>query len=373
MDQLLPAAHAGDATGGAALHLASALEEAGYEAGLYALTVDSGMRDRVRPFADFAPPSADDTTLLHFALPSRLSRVLTECAGRRIVVYHNLTPPELLLPHSPEVARLAAIGRSELEELASSGTVDLAIGVSEFNTADLRRVGFRTTATLPLPMDMSGYDQSPDLLRAAELARGPAPFITVGRIAPNKRLEDFLRTAAYYLRYIEPNAHFLVVGGSRGMEGYLDALLALGERLGLDDRVRFLGRVEHRELIAVYRAAAAYLCTSVHEGFCAPLLEAMHFGVPILARNAAAVPETLGGAGITFDGAQSDVASSGDPASIAETLHALATDDQLRAHLQARGRQRVARFAPQQVASEWLEGLGLGRLGAGSGLGASAE
>jgi len=100
------------------------------------------------------------------------------------------------------------------------------------------------------------------------------------------------------------------------------------------------------DLVGWYRSADVYMCTSEHEGFCAPLLEAMHFGVPILARHAAAIPETLGDAGLMFvdDG----------PAPLAEMMHVLATDTPTRERLVANGRQRVAMFAPETVMRRWL-------------------
>ena len=349
IDQLLPAAHVGDATGDASLHLADALERAGHQAGLYSLTVDPPLRGRVLPFDAFPAPRPGDVTVLHYALPSSLNHALTTLASSKAIVYHNLTPPEMLLPHCPEVARLTAMGRDQLMALAASRSVDLAIGVSEYNTADLMATGFEATATLPLPMDLARYDQPPDPVLAAHLSTAPRIFLTVGRLAPNKRLEAFLRAAAYYLRYIDASAWFVMVGGHRGLEGYYDALAALHDRLGLDERVRFAGRVSHSELLAWYAAASVYVCTSEHEGFCAPLLEAMHFELPILARHAAAVPETLGGAGLTF--------TNDDPATLAETLHLLATDGELRERLVARGKARLPAYAPEQVTARWVATL----------------
>ena len=72
----------------------------------------------------------------------------------------------------------------------------------------------------------------------------------------------------------------------------------------------------------------------------------MHFGVPILARHAAAIPETLGEAGLTF--------TDDDPATLAEMMHVLATDAATRERLIANGHERVARFAPDAVMRLWL-------------------
>lgn len=349
IDQLLPAAHAGDATGDAAASLAAALRARDHTADLYALSIDAEIRDRVHPFTAYPAPGPGDLTLLHYALPSPLSEALIGYAGHRAIVYHNLTPPELLLPFCPDIARLTSAGRDQLQWLAATGKVDLAIGVSGYNTADLEATGFARTATLPLSIDLGRYEVEPDRVLTERLQEAPPIFLTVGRVAPNKRIEDILRFAAYYLRHIEPNAWFLIVGGTRGLEPYYDALVELHAELGLDHRVRFLGRVSHEDLVALYRAASVYLCTSLHEGFCAPLLEAMHFGVPILARAAAAVPETLGGAGVLFE--------EPDPAAVAEMLHLMATDEPLRARLRDLGRARVADFSPERVTAAWVEAL----------------
>lgn len=347
--QLLPAAHQYDATGDSAEHLARVLRAEGYDAGLYALTVDGDVADRVRPFEEFPDPGDGDLTILHFAVPSRLSGTIQQLAGRRALVYHNLTPPDLLAEHAPEIARLTAIGRRELGEIAASGAIDLAIGVSSYNTRDLDATGFESTATLPLPVDLSRYAAAPDALVARGLRNSGTLFLTVGRVAPNKRLEDFLRIAAYYLRYIDPDARFVVVGSDRGLEAYGSALSSLHAALGLDDRVRFVGRVSHAEMVAYYRAATVYVCTSVHEGFCVPLLEAMYFDIPVLARGAAAVPETLGDAGVKYTIA--------DPAPTAEMLHLLATDRDLRDHLIAAGRRNLADYSPDTVCPRWVETL----------------
>jgi len=347
--QLLPAAHTGDATGDSALYLAAALRDVGYEAAVHALTIDEGLRGVVQPMEAFAAPGPDDLTLLHFAIPSPLSGLLQDADGTRAIVYHNLTPPELLLPFCPDVAKLTARGAAELRELAASGRVDAAIGVSDFNCAGLRAAGFEDPRTLPLALDLSQYDVESDPIVAAQEATAPTTFLTVGRVAPNKRLESFVRAAAYYVDHIDPHSQFVIVGGNRGLERYSDAVAELAASLGLDGRLRWAGRVPLADLVGWYRSADVYMCTSEHEGFCAPLLEAMHFGVPILARHAAAVPETLGEAGLTF--------VDDDPATLAEMMHLLATDAPTRERLIASGRQRVALFAPDTVMRRWLDAV----------------
>ena len=101
----------------------------------------------------------------------------------------------------------------------------------------------------------------------------------------------------------------------------------------LNERFIFTGPVPDEELAVYYRQAAVYISLSEHEGFCAPLLEAMAMDVPILAYAAAAVPETLGGAGVQF--APKDLEHA------AELLGTLAFDDQVRAQVIAGQRRRL--------------------------------
>jgi glycosyltransferase involved in cell wall biosynthesis len=80
-----------------------------------------------------------------------------------------------------------------------------------------------------------------------------------------------------------------------------------------------------------------FLCLSEHEGFCIPLLEAFHFGVPVVARDAGAISEVVGDAGVLLSG-------SDDVATVVELLRIVAADAELRSELPARGRRRLEAY-----------------------------
>jgi len=122
---------------------------------------------------------------------------------------------------------------------------------------------------------------------------------------------------------------------------YSTALEALVANLGLGDAVRFPGRALGGTLKAYYQAADLYLCASHHEGLCVPLVESMHFGLPILARKAAAVPETLGDAGVLFTRL--------GYVEVAEMAHLLLTDEALRSQVVAKQRERLQDLTPSRV------------------------
>jgi glycosyltransferase involved in cell wall biosynthesis len=172
-------------------------------------------------------------------------------------------------------------------------------------------------------------------------------FLFVGRIIPNKRFEDLIKVFHVYQKYIDPNCRLLLVGESKGFERYFDALVRTMDELELKDVV-FTGHVDTDDLAAYYQLADLFLCLSEHEGFCVPLIEAFRFGVPVMAFEAGAVPETLGGAGILIREKRLD--------EIAEMAHLLVHDSSLREKVVA-GQDRVLEAMDQRDDEGLLTGF----------------
>jgi len=340
VNQWVPAAHRGDAIGDSARHVRDLLRQLGHESELYALTIDDALTDEVRTFDD---PSSrrGEITILHYALPSPMTAALKSLRGRRVLQYHNLTPPAFFAPYDPALFRLALIGRQELSTLA--GHVDLALGVSEYNRRELEAAGFESTAVLPLAIDLQRVRHAaPRPSLDSALDDELVNFLFVGRIAPNKMIEDHIRLAEHYKRYVDAYYRFIFVGRYDAVPRYYSMIRALmAEYRLLNDRFIFTGPLPDEDLAAYYRNAAVYVSLSEHEGFCAPLVEAMAADVPVLAYSAAAVPETLGGAGVQF--APKDLEHA------AELLGALAFDDDLRAKVIAGQRRRLADFGDDRI------------------------
>ena len=135
---------------------------------------------------------------------------------------------------------------------------------------------------------------------------GRTNVLFVGRIIPNKRIDDLIRSFAVFQKWVRPRSRLLLVGDHRGFERYLDRLQELVRELRLDEVV-FTGQVDDDELYAYYRLADVFLCLSEHEGFGVPLQEAMHFGLPVIAYDAGAVRETLRGGGLLLQDKRPEV------------------------------------------------------------------
>ncbi len=172
---------------------------------------------------------------------------------------------------------------------------------------------------------------------------GLTNFLFVGRIAPNKKIEDHIRLAEVYKRYVDTNYRFIFVGRTDAVPTYYATIRAMMVQYQMPaDRFWFTGPVPDEDLAAFYRAASAYISLSEHEGFCVPLVEAMAADVPVLAYAAGAVPETLGGAGVLFSPKDLEYA--------AEMLGAIAFDVPLRRGLIAGQRARREAFGDAQLA-----------------------
>jgi glycosyltransferase involved in cell wall biosynthesis len=343
INQWVPAAHKGDAIGDSARRVRGLLRQLGHESELYALTVDDDLAQEVRPFAD---PSSrrGDITIFHYALPSPMTSAFASLAGGRVLQYHNVTPARFFAPYDASLFRLASLGRAELSTLA--GRTDLALGDSAYNRQELDSLGFARTGVFPIAVDTSRVTQAADRPALDEiLDDGLVNFLFVGRIAPNKRIEDHIRLAEVYKRYVDAYYRFIFVGRFDVVPAYYATIRALmAEYRLLDDRFVFTGPVSDEELAVYYRHAAVYISLSEHEGFCVPLVEAMAADVPVLAFAAAAVPDTLAGAGVQFAPKDLELA--------AELLGALTFDDDLRASVIGGQRRRLADFGDERIRRE---------------------
>jgi glycosyltransferase involved in cell wall biosynthesis len=340
VNQWVPAAHAGDAVGDHVRALAGLLRAWGHDSAIYAIDIDDELADEVRPWDDVRS-RAGDATILHFATASPMTEAFGRVPGVRLLHYHNITPPAFFAAFDTTLAALTSHARRELRTL--SDRIDVAFAPSEYSRQELEALGFRRTAILPLALDL-------DRLRLAArvpalerlLADGLANILFVGRLAPNKKIEDHLRLAEQYRRYIDLDARFIFVGRADAVPPYFAAIWRLlGRHRLAADRVWFTGAVPPAELAAYYRHAHAYVSLSEHEGFGVPLVEAMAMDVPIVAYAAAAVPETLGGAGLAFAPKDLEFA--------AELLGEVVYDQPLRDGVVAGQRQRVRHFDGPQV------------------------
>ncbi|MBI5902955.1 MAG: glycosyltransferase family 4 protein [Deltaproteobacteria bacterium] len=296
--QLLSNLDYGDAISNQAIELRGILRSRGYGSNIYARYIHPRMNSECYFYREHSKRSSgENVVIFHHSIASEVSDYILGLPDKKIMVYHNITPGRFFLPFDRDLAYLLKKGREELKNLA--GVPFLALGDSGFNAEELRALGYRNVDTLPIIIDRGLLSSKPDQGVMGRYNDGKTNVLFVGRVVPNKRFEDIIKAFYFYQRHINRSSRLLLVGSYKNLENYHAALAGLVKRLGLEDVV-FAGHVTQSELNAYYRSSHLFLCMSEHEGFCVPLVEAMHFNLPVLAFASSAVPETLGNGGILF-------------------------------------------------------------------------
>jgi glycosyltransferase involved in cell wall biosynthesis len=350
VEQFLPAFHYGDAVGNSALALHKYLLGTGVESRLVAMTCDECLRDQAVLFSDYRL-DAGSIKIMHFAIPSPLTDFFLEVKGKKAMIYHNITPAHFFAGYSVALARLTSAGREHLQRLGDC--FDLSLGVSQYNAGELRGLGFRDVRVFPLLVNLDDYEQEPSRAYMELLKNERKNILFTGRITPNKKIEDLIKVVFFYKKYISPAVRLIVVGNTRTLPKYFLAVQDLAARFYLtSEDVLFTGHLPMDEFLAAYRLADVFLSMSEHEGFCLPLLESCFFQVPVVAYDAAAVAETLEGAGI--------LCRDKDPARVAGLVEQVLESEPLRKQLRARAAAKIENYRRQAdpgILLEWLRQL----------------
>jgi glycosyltransferase involved in cell wall biosynthesis len=204
----------------------------------------------------------------------------------------------------------------------------------------MENVGYKDVKVLPLIIPMERRRIPPDRSIVKKFRDGLTNILFVGRCAPNKRIEDLLTCFYYFQKYVEPDSRLIYVGSFAGTERYYYLLIAQARAMELQQRVNFMGCVPDAELNSYYSCADVFLSMSEHEGFCAPLLEAMSYNIPVMAYAAGAVPETMDGSGILFEEKQFEL--------IAEMIGEVVHNLPLRRSILNRQTERLLKYQKQE-------------------------
>ncbi len=351
IDQVIPTLASRDAIGGHTVQLRDLLRSRGYLSDIYFGNASPDRLDFGFPVSRLNDhPSNGRILLYQLSIGSGVADIFRDRSERKFVNYHNITPADLLEAWMPEVGEEVRWGRSQLRDLAA--VTEFAIADSEFNESELRSAGYRSTATLPLLIDLESFAGAPDPVLATKLARqkaaGGTDLLFVGKVSPHKGQDDLIKTLATYRELYDPDARLHIVGGSISEE-YSAAIERFAEELGLTEAIDMAGMVTHEELIAYYAAADVFCCLSNHEGFCVPLLESMYHRLPIVAYATTAVPETVQAAGL--------VLPDKSPSRVAAAIERVINDDRLRAVLAEAASERVATFALPRVQAGFISAI----------------
>ncbi|HTJ59779.1 MAG TPA: glycosyltransferase [Candidatus Saccharimonadales bacterium] len=347
--QFAPTLAYGDAVGNDCFELQRLYWSRGVGSDLFAAEAKPEVAQFARPSADLEQVPVEGTSLqVHISMGNDALWDVAKLPHRKTVVYHNITPAHFFEGLNEHARRYSEIGRQQLAEFARVS--ELGIADSRYNQKELVRAGFDRTAVVPIIVDWSAFDVAPDPAILRELSDERTDILAVGQILPQKAVHTVVAAFAKY-RESDPTARLWLVGSHAMSGSYLGQVREAIRARGLEDAVTLTGTVPMSALVAYYRGATAFVTLSEHEGFCVPLLEAMRAGLPVVASDAGAIPDTLGDAGILLSGT--------DPDTVAAALERIVRDAALRKDVIARGHRHLLAFTPEAVADDLDRALAL--------------
>ncbi|MEI6971338.1 MAG: glycosyltransferase [bacterium] len=348
IDQVLSGFAEGDAISTEAVILQGMLRKWGFESEIFveAGRVSPPMRPRARRLDEYVD-SAQNILIHHYSIASPAAELFCRVAGRKIMVYHNITPAEFFDGYDDGIARQLREARDSLKRVVDCSNAVWA--VSRFDAAELEAIGARDVKVFPLLFSIDQFNVTPDPNVFKKIAAPLRNILCVGRIAPNKCIEELILAFSWYNKCLDRYSRLLIVGSERTAPRYYLMLRMLVRELDVQN-VCFEHFASPAGLPAYYDIADVFVSTSRHEGYCLPLIEAMSREVPVIARNTGGIPEALDGAGIMYD----DLA----PEELAQLIHRLATDKEMNRTVLESQRRRIERALARKPEDELKTLLG---------------
>lgn len=329
--QLVPTISPRDAVGNHTLALREVIRGLGCESEIFSMFRHPDLMSDTH-YVDHLPPDAD-IVIYQFSIGSPVAERWAQHPALKIANYHNITPISLVGKWDGLLAAEVQLGRDQMARYAAH--CDHAICDSDFNKSELDELGYTSTETIPVLFDVTNAAPDSSALAKLERNRRGTQVLFVGRIAPNKAHHDLV-AAVRTLRELHGDDAHLHFVGTDGPPGYRKIVETIVTHAGMRDHVTFHGSVSQEELVAHYVSADVFCCLSDHEGFCVPVIEAMHHGLPVVAFDCTAVGETVGNGGLLL--------KDKNPLVVACALHRVSSDSGLAQRLRMAGRQRAKYF-----------------------------
>ncbi len=347
--QIVASLNFGDAVGNDVRAIARALKEADYVTGIFTLAIHPKIKDEGVYLINMLPElNENDIIIYHYATADELSDIIKKAPCKVVLRYHNVTPPAFFHGYDEDAEKITGDGLTQIADLKDA--IDYGMVVSEFNKRDLIAMGYKCPiSVVPILIPFSDYEQEPSEAVVNRYSDGITNIVFVGRVVPNKRIEDVICAFKKYKDTYDKKARLFLVGNFKETDLYYKHLEEYIKETGAED-VIFPGHIPFSEILAYYKIADVFLCMSEHEGFCVPLVEAMFFETPIVAYASTAIPDTLGGSGVLVEEKNMDV--------IAERIHEIVSDQSYKKNIIDGERKRLKDFSYEHIKEEILEEIG---------------
>ena len=345
--QVMEALDYGDAVSSITISVKELLGKSGYTSQVLTKFCNDKVQKYAVPY-ESVKINSDDIVIFHYWNYNTLGSWINKIKCKKVFWYHNITPECFYEPGSQGVVNYRK-AQKQIQEILPS--FNLLIGDSEYNVSELRDItGLDTTGfAIPPALDIDElkekkYDEK--LLK--ELKKDSVVnIIFVGRFAPNKAHNDIINIFRYYNKFINRKSKLHLIGNNVDFPDYVSMLGNMIEEMELVDSAFIHGKVSYEEMYSYYHGADLFLSMSDHEGFCCPLIEAMVFEIPVVAYEAAAVPETMGGAGT--------LVNTKDPYLVGELINIILSQPGLKEQITEKQKRICNKYTLDNVMSKLLE------------------
>jgi glycosyltransferase involved in cell wall biosynthesis len=203
-----------------------------------------------------------------------------------VLTIHDLNFLYEELPHSRQKKFLHSLQRK-------INRADVVIAISEFVKKDMLH-NLQATGK-QVKVIYNGCNINDALAPSVPAIVPSAPFIfTIGAINEKKNLHVLPGMLLH-------NDYFLVIAGTAHDENYKKKILDAAKNLDVDKRIIFTGAILESEKYWYLRNCLVFAFPSLAEGFGLPVIEAMHFGKPVILSKATSLPEIGGEYAYYFD------------------------------------------------------------------------
>lgn len=288
--QTVEALDYGDAVSNQVISLGNLLKDMGFFTSTYTRWHHQDVANFREDLSELNPTD-EDIVILHYAgYSDHMLPYVQDLRCTKICVYHNITPHTFFQPGT-DLYEFCLKGREQLREVVRD--FHYFWGDSSYNLEELIELGAKPEQCSLVPIIVG--KQPSDAMGRGYANREVGAWLFLGRIAANKGHIDLVKLFAKARLEDERSANRLyIVGNHNPADPYYQELQRLVKKLGLSDYVVLTGKLSDAEVEAYLARASVYVSMSEHEGFGVPLIEAAHYGLPVVALRTSAVGETLG-------------------------------------------------------------------------------
>jgi len=332
----------GEAVSNEALMIQKLLIKAGHISNIYALNIDDQVNGQVNKIvAHRNHLNRADHIIYHFFIGSPvMQQIIMLTKPNLIMRHHESASANYFSFFLPDLKTIMNVGRLKIRKNLHYFANILAD--SEFNKKYLIALGYPEDQIkiIPTLIDFDLYNRQGNAAMKLKMSDGKINILFAGRLTPNNCHMDLIKTVYYYGKMYNQNCR-LIIAGSKQFPSYSELLANLILELGMGDSIYFTGPVKFDELLSIYQSANVFLSMSENEGFCVPVLESMHFNIPVIAYRSSTVAETVGEGGMLLDDKDFRVA--------AACINRVVTDSELTGQIIASQKKNLEKYKSEKV------------------------